>query len=566
MVGGGRAVAVIRSMGRALFTFLSLYLIALLILLIPSGVRYGQRLTSAGWEGSRYDLAGYWGSVRYHVTQLLQGNLLMLDPELHRNQWMGVQDLPREVGVTLMLVLGGLLLSTLLGTLLGCLSTRLQPVRLLQKGAAGFTLFLSSVPDILVLLAVQLAIMLVNEQTGSTIPVTGQPFTLMTWEHFILPLLALGLIPAPYWAKLVAAALKEASGQLYVRTAKAKGLPPLQVAWGHIGRNALPYIWASLPVMLGLILSATPMVEYLLSVPGIGTQLVKARAGYRALFYLAPLLAVMSASYAATTYASRWVDPVVKAEGDTGPVAPRCGFVGLPATLRELAAWLWDGLRSAPAWPRRVLAALWSNGPLLAGGLVVLGVAGVALFAHKLAPYHWTRVEITRFIPGDVLVPPFPPNPRNLLGSDGWGRDYFSLLIWGCRYTVLFATVAVPLRLLLALPLGMMAARGGVMGRLVRMSAVVFSCLPTWLMPLALIPAVNNIFLRQYVAFSAVGILLIALPGVPRLAESVRLHVRELWGRPFVEGARAYSGVFLGGVIVNTEAPREVFPYMPEWG
>lgn len=600
-------MVLVRSLVRATLTFLSLYFLALFVLLIPSGVRIGQRLTIAGWAGSRYDWRGYWESVCYHLRELAGGNLLVKNPELPGHQWLDLKDLPAETGVTLLLILGSLVLSLVLGVLLGYLSTNLHASRVLQKGASGLTLFLSSLPDILVLLTVQLGLLFYNEWTGAQIPISGRPFSLLTWRHFIAPLTALALIPLPYWSKLVASALREAASQLYVRTAKAKGLPPVSVVWGHIGRNALPYVWSSLPVMFGLILSATPMAEHLLSMPGLGAQLVRARAGYRALFYLTPMLVLMSASFAVTTVATRWVNPVEGTDSEATPTAPRgMGWSGLSGALREFGAWLRDGLKAVPFWPRRILAALGSNGPLLTGTLIVTGLVAVAIFAHKLAPYSWTRVEITRFVPGDVLVPPFRPNPHNWLGSDGWGRDILSLLIWGCRYTVIFAMVVVPMRFLLAVPLGMLAARGGVMEGVVRSSAIAFSCLPSWLLPLALIPAVNNIFLRQFLISSAVGILLIALPGVPRLAEAIRLHARELWSRPYIEGAWAaganptrivlrhllphlwprlavmaalevppvlgittflgYSRVFLGGVIVNTEAPVEVFPYMPEWG
>ena len=59
-------------------------------------------------------------------------------------------------------------------------------------------------------------------------------------------------------------------GQEFVRTARAKGLPELVVAWRHVLRAALVPIITIAAVMFGIMLSGTVFVESIFSWPGIG--------------------------------------------------------------------------------------------------------------------------------------------------------------------------------------------------------------------------------------------------------------------------------------------------------
>jgi ABC-type dipeptide/oligopeptide/nickel transport system permease component len=97
-----------------------------------------------------------------------------------------------------------------------------------------------------------------------------------TWEHKILPSLALGLFPMAYFARLVRGSMLETLQQDYVRTARAKGLRHRRVVAVHVLRNSLiPAITATGP-LLGFIITGSFVIEVIFSIPGIGRYFVTA--------------------------------------------------------------------------------------------------------------------------------------------------------------------------------------------------------------------------------------------------------------------------------------------------
>jgi peptide/nickel transport system permease protein len=95
-------------------------------------------------------------------------------------------------------------------------------------------------------------------------------------EHLILPAIALGSIPLAIIARITRAAVLDVQNEDYVRTARAKGLPPRQVDFRHIFRNALLPITTIIGLQTGLLLSGAVLTETIFAFPGMGTWLVEA--------------------------------------------------------------------------------------------------------------------------------------------------------------------------------------------------------------------------------------------------------------------------------------------------
>ncbi|HYG59635.1 MAG TPA: hypothetical protein VD902_16345, partial [Symbiobacteriaceae bacterium] len=95
---------------------------------------------------------------------------------------------------------------------------------------------------------------------------------------------------------------------------------------------------------------------------------------------------------------------------------------------------------------------------LLAGGLLVSAIFLLAL----MAPY------VTRVSPEyldartSILlgVPAFAPDDLHPLGTDDYGRDVWSRLAFGSRWTLFFAFFIMGARMLIALPVALVAAFG----------------------------------------------------------------------------------------------------------
>ncbi|HKH31633.1 MAG TPA: ABC transporter permease [Gaiellaceae bacterium] len=107
--------------------------------------------------------------------------------------------------------------------------------------------------------------------------IAGNPEAL--WDvikHLILPAIALGSIPLAIVARITRAATLDVQNEDYVRTARAKGLPPRTVDVRHIFRNALLPIATIIGLQTGLLLSGAVLTETVFAWPGMGTWLVEA--------------------------------------------------------------------------------------------------------------------------------------------------------------------------------------------------------------------------------------------------------------------------------------------------
>ncbi|HSC91793.1 MAG TPA: ABC transporter permease [Gaiellaceae bacterium] len=91
-----------------------------------------------------------------------------------------------------------------------------------------------------------------------------------TWQSKVLPVIALGLAPMAYFARLVRGTMLETLQQDYIRTARAKGLRYRRVVGTHVLRNSLiPVITAAGP-LLGYLITGSFVIEQIFAIPGIG--------------------------------------------------------------------------------------------------------------------------------------------------------------------------------------------------------------------------------------------------------------------------------------------------------
>lgn len=89
-------------------------------------------------------------------------------------------------------------------------------------------------------------------------------------QHICLPLIAIMYGSLAAEARLSRTAILEVLRQDYVRTAKAKGVPPGTLFVKHVGRNAAITIVTSLAGSLGIVLGGSLIVETLFEINGFG--------------------------------------------------------------------------------------------------------------------------------------------------------------------------------------------------------------------------------------------------------------------------------------------------------
>ena len=115
------------------------------------------------------------------------------------------------------------------------------------------------------------------------------------------------------------------------------------------------------------------------------------------------------------------------------PVDPG-GTEGAPAAKRR---------RPAGSFFRRLL----KEQPLGAvGGLIVLALVFITIFADQLAPYEFDRGRVQERMQG--------PSVEHLLGTDHVGRDFLSRLLIGARLSITVGLTATVMTLIVALLIG----------------------------------------------------------------------------------------------------------------
>jgi ABC-type dipeptide/oligopeptide/nickel transport system permease subunit len=607
--------------------FLATLVVATTMLLMLPDMLVREGVVSGGWyvtTGFHLEFRPYWQKVLFHLSHLLHGQLI--PPGLSPGRVSPLQSLPSDLiaylPVTLKLIGTAFLISMAAGMLLGLLLSVFAPTWL-RVPLWGFTTAIHSVPDLLLATAMDLSVVLVTIARGGLGPTQGSE----AWQKFWAPTLALAVLVLPYIARMTAAAIDEISVQEYIRAAVSRGLHPGAILVRHIGKNVLIQVWTAIPVVASLLVSGAAVVEYMMEVHGAGRALILAvRQGgdrYEGIAFLIPLLLLFTVALALSEMGQRLLDPRVAggevAAADRPAAAGAAGAWRLPRVqwrrllpaLRafggNLAEAFGEALSATPDRLRRAGKAL-RDPVLLAGSLLVVGLVAVAILAPQLAPFDpQYRAAIYQDATGKLFVPPFLPDKLHLLGTDDLGRDLLSRVIYGTRYALLFAGLAVPTRFVLAVLFGLLAAfRGGIWEKLIAWLSTFFTAVPQVVLPLVLIPTANLFYLNDHGATLTWGVLLVALPGIPRMAASVRQQALEVMAQPFVEGARAVGagtartifrhifpqmlpqlatmfalevpavltltavlGYFKanpGGVVVDTASFKPIAPVIPEWG
>ncbi|PYN35038.1 MAG: hypothetical protein DME01_13260 [Candidatus Rokuibacteriota bacterium] len=136
---------------------------------------------------------------------------------------------------------------------------------------------------------------------------------------------------------------------------------------------------------------------------------------------------------------------------------------------------------------------------------------------------------------------------RHLLGTDEFGRDILSRIIWGARVSLEVGLASVLFAFVLGVPLGIVAGvRGGRVETAIMRCADMLMAFPTLLLALIIVTALGGTLLNEILA---IGVAL--TPNFLRLARSLALTIRE---QDYILAARA-----LGGGQLRVMA-RHVFP------
>jgi dipeptide transport system permease protein len=104
-------------------------------------------------------------------------------------------------------------------------------------------------------------------------------------HHLVLPAVVLGTVPLAVIARMTRSSMLEVLSEDYVRTARAKGLPPWRVVGLHALRNAMIPVVTVIGLSVGALMAGAVLTETIFSWPGVGKWLIEgiARRDYPSL-------------------------------------------------------------------------------------------------------------------------------------------------------------------------------------------------------------------------------------------------------------------------------------------
>jgi peptide/nickel transport system permease protein len=198
-----------------------------------------------------------------------------------------------------------------------------------------------------------------------------------------------------------------------------------------------------------------------------------------------------------------------------------------------------------PSSSRRTRGALLRRNKLATlGAGIALIVFLLGLFAPWVTPYD----PIEQDTPNRLQ----PPSAAHLLGTDQFGRDMVTRLVFGSRTTLLIALTAVAVALLAGGVLGLLS--GFIGGEVERVIGMLMDVLLSF--PLLLLAILVAFILGPGVINLALAVGVSQIPTFARLARALTLSVRE---RDFVTAANALGApparIMLRHVLPNIAAP-----------
>ncbi|MDT8420321.1 MAG: ABC transporter permease [Desulfuromonadales bacterium] len=159
-----------------------------------------------------------------------------------------------------------------------------------------------------------------------------------------------------------------------------------------------------------------------------------------------------------------------------------------------------------------------------AGLILLLVMVVLAVLAPWIAPYDP--------IDQNILQRLSPSSTEHLLGTDQFGRDILSRILWGARISLSVGTISVLLGMAVGTVLGIFAGYKGKFWDYLIMGVMdVFMAIPTLLMGLMVVAVLGPNLVNLTIA--------IALTVAPRFARIARAPTISIKNRDFVEAGRA---------------------------
>lgn len=202
--------------------------------------------------------------MKNYVVNLLQGDL-GVSFKMQKNR--EVIDIIKEMfPISAKIGIISLILAIVVGVPMGCVAAynRGTPV---DSALRVLTTLGISIPGFVV----ATVLLILFGSIWQLVPTVG----LSSWKSYILPCFTEAFYPMCYIGRLARSSMLDVINQEYIRTARAKGVPPLTIVFKHALRNAFIPVLTYLGPLTASILTGGFVVESVFNIPGLGRYFVQ---------------------------------------------------------------------------------------------------------------------------------------------------------------------------------------------------------------------------------------------------------------------------------------------------
>lgn len=175
--------------------------------------------------------------------------------------------------------------------------------------------------------------------------------------------------------------------------------------------------------------------------------------------------------------------------------------------------------------------------------VIVILLVTAAIFAPYITPYDYAKQDY-----GNVLKSPSAEHP---FGTDNFGRDVLSRIIYGSRYTVFIGLGCITISSILGVSLGLIAAYFSKLDNIIMRTLDIIIGMPTMTLLMCIIAVLGVNITNMIIALCVTSI-----PNFARIARAQALTVKN---QEFIEAAIAIGAddkrIVLKHILPNSIAP-----------
>jgi len=165
---------------------------------------------------------------------------------------------------------------------------------------------------------------------------------------------------------------------------------------------------------------------------------------------------------------------------------------------------------------REIMHRLSKNKAAMVGLILILVEILLAILAKWIVPYDWNAIDI----PNAHLF----PSLKHLMGTDDLGRDIFSRIIYGSRYSLSIGIFATVITTLVGTFIGAIVGYyGGTLDNIVMRILDIIQAMPPILLNICIATALGSGFQNTLIALAIGGI-----PGAVRLVRGSVMGIRRM--------------------------------------